>query len=201
MGIYRRILRINVALAGVAAWTMVGCGPANNGLPETVTIDLPDGTTQVTTLGSGVISFADSRWEFFQTGSATQSIPFVTIVFGDQGQLEAFENNTIAANIFGTTILFDGERHPAAQPGLTYAAATFGAETSDSQGFAFEGRFTGFAAGLEAATGSSTASGTFDADDINTVRGTFEFTSRVTLLNIPEGNVDMSINYVGRRVE
>jgi len=179
---------------------VAGCGGANNGLSRTRTVELPDGTSVQTTLGSGVISFADSTWEFLQTGPAGQNVPFMTIRFGPDGELEAFENNTLASDIFGSTILFDGSRHPTSIQGVTYAAATYGAETADSTGFAFEGQLTGFLGGLTAASATATASGTFDGQDIDTVRGTFSFTSRMTLVSIPGGDLDLEFNFIGRRV-
>lgn len=179
---------------------IAGCGSSTNGLPSTVTVELPDGSAEVVTLGSGVVSFADSRWQFYQTSAAAQGVPFAIVRFGPEGELEAFEDNTIASSIFGSEIIFDGAKHPTTQQGLSYAAATFGAQTSDSQGFAFEGRLTAFAAMLEAANATASAVGEFDGDDINTVRGTFTFSSRMTLLDIPEGNMDLSFDFMGTRI-
>lgn len=176
---------------------VVGC---SNGLPSSVDVELPDGSVVQTTLGSGVISFADSKWQFFRTTGSGQGAPFVTIVFGPNGELAAFEENTIASEIFGTEVIFDGASHPTNQVGLTYAAATFGASTADATGFTFEGRVTAFAAGINAANATASASGTFDGDDVNTVTGTFRFRSEVTLLDIPEGNIEDTYNFIGRRV-
>lgn len=195
-----RSLRLaGVVLVPFALVVIGGCG--GNDLAQSATIELPDGTTQDATLGSGVVSFANSRWQFFQTGPSSQGAAFATIRFGPDGELEAFEENTIASNIFGNTILFDGERHPTNQQGLSYEAGTYGAATADARGFAFEGAVTAFAAGLQAASATASAQGEFQNDDINTVRGTFEFSSRVTLLDIPEGNIDMSFEFIGQRVE
>ncbi|MHC5108700.1 MAG: hypothetical protein ACYTHJ_02330 [Planctomycetota bacterium] len=191
-----RLIKL-IAVGFVFALGMAGCNP-RNGLPATVDVELPDGTVVETTLGSGVISFADSSWQFFRTSN--QNTPFVTVVFGSDGELVAFEDNTIATSIFGDTILFDGTEHPTSQAGLSYAAATFGAQTSDAQGFAFDGEVTAFAAGIQAAEATASASGEFDGDDVDTVRGTFTFSSRVTLLDIPEGNLDDEFTFIGRRV-
>lgn len=184
----------------VLASTLIGCGPTNNGLPPEVTVTLPDGTEAPVTLGSGVISLADSRWQFYRASGSGQGAVFVTIRFGSEGQLAAFEDNTIAANIFGDTILFDGARYPTALSGVSYAAATYGAESSDETGFAFEGRLTGFAAGLEAATGTASAVGEFDPEDADTMHGTFSYKTEVTLINLPEGNQEDEFEFVGRRV-
>ena len=169
-------------------------------MPAAVTVELPDGTEVRATQGSGVISFANTEWDFFAVAGNAQGAAFVRLVFGSNGELTAFENNTLASNIFGSTILFDGARHNTTQQGLQYAAATFGAETSDATGFAFEGVVTAFAAGFEAATANASAMGEFDPDDPDIIRGTFSFSSRVTLLDIPEGNQDFDLNYEGRRV-
>lgn len=204
----RRALRTAnlVALSAIASLLTLGCS-GGTGLPETITVELPDGSEVQTTMGSGVISFADSSWQFFRTaGSSAQGLLFVVVRFGPNGELTAFENNTLASEIFGTEILFDGQRHNTTQQGLQYAAATYGAATSDAHGFTFEGRLTAFVAVLgQAANAVATASGEFDGDDINTVRGTFTFESHVTLnaFNlVPEEYVDTeeSFNFIGHRV-
>ena len=178
----------------------LGCAGGSGGsLPETVTVELPDGTSVEVEQGAGAPSLANSTWEFFQTTSAGQSIPFVTITFGPEGNLERFENNTLASEIFGDTILFDGARHNTTQKGLTYVAATFGAETTDASGFTFEGRLSAFAGPIEAATATATASASYDADDPDTVVGTFSFSSRVTISSVPEGDIDLQFDIIGHR--
>jgi len=189
-----------VVLTGLFGAISVGCGTQANRLPESVSVELPDGTSVNVTLGAGVASLANSSWRFFVTGDASQSNPFVEISFGPNGELERFDNNTIADEIFGATILFDGDRHSTEQQGLSYAAATYGAETSDATGFAFEGRMTLFAAGITAATATAQASGSFDPDDPDTMYGAFAFTSEVTIASIPEGNVDLAFGYVAHRI-
>ncbi len=180
---------------------LTGCGGATgSGLPETVTVELPDGTTVEVDQGAGVPSLANTIWELFQTTGAGQSLPFVTISFGPEGELERFENNTIASEIFGDTIIFDGSRHNTTQKGLTYAAATFGAETSDSSGFTFEGRLSAFAGPIQAADATATAVATYDPDDPDTVVGTFSFSSRVTVSSVPEGDIDLEFGIIGHRV-
>ena len=185
------------AMFGLCA--MVGCG-ARQDVPSDVTVELPDGTEVRATLGSGVVSLADTEWDFFHVAPSGQGAPFVRLCFGPNGELASFENSTIAQGIFGSTVLFDGVRHNTTQAGLQYVAATYGAETADSTGFAFEGRMTAFAAGLEAAHATASAIGEFDADDANVMRGIFTFSSRVTLLDYPEGNQDSELSFLGRRV-
>ncbi len=189
-----------VGAMGLTFLTVNGCGgPANNGLASEVTVQLPDGTSTTATLGSGVIALADSSWEFFTTAINGQGVPFVVITFGPNGELTEFNDNTLGADIFGSTILFDGARHNTAQSGLQYAAATFGAQTSDATGFTLAADISVFAVGLEAATATATATGMFDANDPDVMTGTFDFVSTVTLLDIPEGNQNISISFLGRR--
>src|SRR3989304_4098588 len=138
-------LRNGMVVTASLCLSLVGCGSGSTGLPDTVTIELPDGTTVEAAQGTGAPSLGNSRWEFFRSSNPAQSIAFVTINFGPDGNLESFEENTIAREIFGDTIHFDGQRHNTAQKGLQYAAATVGAETADAGGFAFEGRLTAFA--------------------------------------------------------
>ena len=153
-------------------------------------------------MGSGVISLADSDWDFFRGTGDPGGAAFVRVRFGSDGNLESFLDNTIASEIFGSEIVFDGQRHATAQPPLEYAAATYGAETSDSTGFTFEGRLSAYAAGFEAATATATAMAEFDDSDPNIVRGTFSFTSQVLLFAemFPQGNMDDEFLFVGRRV-
>jgi len=198
-----RVLRTEMVcvLIAVIATAAGGCGSRGAaGVPDSVTVQLPDGTEVQATLGAGVPSLADSEWRFFRTAGTAQSIPFVTIAFGAEGNLAAFENNTIATEVFGATIVFDGDRHDTSQPGVEYAAATYGAETSDATGFAFEGRLTAFAGPLQVATATASASGTFDPDDPDTMTGTFAFSTRVSLSAIPEGDLDEEFTFIAHRV-
>ncbi len=169
-------------------------------MPDTVAVELPDGTTANVTMGAGVASLADSTWQFYQSFGSGQSLPFLVISFGPEGNLAAFENNSIAPEIFGDTIYFDGERHATAQTGLSYAAATYGAETSDAMGFAFEGRLTAFAASIQVAQATASASGTFAADDPDTMTGTFAITTEVTVTSMPEANIDESFAFIAHRI-
>lgn len=198
-----RFLRtgLTILLSGVFVLSIAGCGGIAGNLPGEVTVLLPDGTTQTVTLGAGVPSLANSTWQFSQSFSAGQTVVFLTISFGAQGNLERFDGNTIAPEIFGDTILFDGMRHSTNQPGLSYTAGTYGAETSDAMGFTFEGRLTAFAAGLVAANAKAIASGVFDSEDPNTMSGTFSITTEVTITSIPEANVNETFPFVARRIQ
>ncbi len=180
---------------------LTGCGlGGGNDLPSSVTVEFGDGSTAEVGKGDGVPSLKNSTWDFFRTASNGQGTVFVTVVFDEKGGLSRFENSTIASEIFGSTIKFDGIRHNTTQQGLQYVGATYGAPTSDATGFGFEGRVKAYAAGLEAATATASAWGQFDPDDSNIIRGEFAFTSRVTLLSIPEGNQDEEWTYIGHRV-
>lgn len=190
-----------ITVATVFTWGVLGCGAGRSGLPSEVTIVLPDDTSVTVDEGSGAPSLADSSWQFFRTAGNAQSTAFATVNFGADGNLESFEDSQLAPEIFGDTVIFDNSRRPTKQPGLQYAAATYGAETSDASGFTFEGRLTAFAVGLQAGSGTASASGTFDPDDSDTVHGTFLFSSRVTLIDLPNANRDDEFTFVGRRVK
>ena len=185
-----------IVLAVAFTLAMAGCG-AGGSLPDSVEVQLPDGTTQTVTLGAGVPSLADSTWVFFEGGG----LPFMTITFGPNGELTKFEDNTLASEIFGDTIYFDGETHQTNQPGLSYSAATYGAQTADAIGFAFEGRISAFAAGLKAAEATASATGTFDLDNPDRMTGVFSFTSQVTITSIPGANLDEEFEFVAERVD
>lgn len=194
--VHRAIRYIVVPVAFVLG--VAGCGAGNNGLPDEVTIELPDGSTVSADKGSGAEALANTRWSFVRSADNAQGARFVTVQFNEDGNLERFDDNTIASGIFGDSIQFDGDRHDTLQPGLTYGAATYGAQTNDATGFSFAARFTAFAAGLQAAHGEATATGTFDPDDPTVLRGTFYFKTEVTLIDYPEGNQEDTITFVAR---
>jgi hypothetical protein len=180
-----------------------GCGN-RNAVPETVTVQLPDGTSTTATLGAGVPSLADSTWEFYVTGNlenpAAQSLPFLVITFGPEGELTRFDGNTFSPEIFGDTIYFDGENHATSQQGLSYTAGTYGAETADASGFSFVGRLTAFAAGFTAANATITATGTFDSEDPDTMTGELTFSVRATVDFIPNADMDAGYAFIAHRV-
>ncbi|RME41994.1 MAG: hypothetical protein D6788_00010 [Planctomycetota bacterium] len=198
----RMILRIVLCTVVIlfVHTVVTGCGFAAS-LPDTVTVTLPDGSTAEVDQGAGVPSLANTTWDFFNTGQAGQNLAFVRIHFDENGALSSFENNTIAQEIFGSTIRFDGQRHDTTQKGIAYEASTFGAETSDGSGFAFEGRMFAFVAGIKAGEASASAQGVFDAADPNLMTGTFTFPTEVTLINIPEANISDSFAFLARRVQ
>jgi len=199
---HTKSLRLMGAVAvGVLAFTlMTGC--TGSTLPETVTITLPDGTQTEATLGSGVLSLADTTWSFYQ-GSTITGTPFVTITFGPDGELTAFEDNTISPEIFGDTIYFDGQNHATAFPGLSYSAATYGAESSDATGFSFIGQLDAFAVILgQVADGVAEATGTFDANDPNLMTGEFSFDIIITaeIPGVALEDVSSSFSYIAQKV-
>jgi hypothetical protein len=165
-----------------------------------VSVELPDGTTVTADKGAGAPALANTTWNFYRGSATAQRAVFLTIAFGDDGNLERFDNNTLASQIFGDTIVFDGARHNTNQPGVTYSAATYGAQTADATGFTFAGRFTGFAAGFQAANGQASATGTFDPDDPSMMRGVFYFKTEVTLIDLPEGNQEDEFNFTAELV-
>lgn len=202
MKIETRWVRWTLAAVTFSAVVLAGCGSGGGAgtLPSTITIDLPDGTSVEVEQGGGAASLANTTWQFFRVASSGQGLAFATISFGPEGNLERFDDNTFASEIFGDTILFDGAVHTTAQQGLSYSAATFGAETSDATGFTLEGRLSAFAAGIPAANATASATASFDGDDPDTVIGTFTFESHVTIASIPGGDVEDEFPFVGRRV-
>ena len=198
-----RIVRKALSIATAVAFILLaaGCG-VQGGLPDEVTIELPDGTEVQAVLGSGVASLENSSWQFFAMSGSAQGPPFAVISFGPQGNLAAFNDNTLAREIFGDQILFDGMVHNTTQPGISYSAATYGAETSDATGFAFEGLLNAFAAGFKAAEGTASASGSFDPDDPNTMTGTFAYAFDILIERpgVPVSDQEDSFGFIAHRV-
>ncbi len=191
-----------ISLAALTFTAIAGCGSRGGGLPSTVTIELPDGTETQATLGAGVLSLANTKWQFFHASGSAQGPAFVTIAFGPAGNLQAFEDNTFASEYFGSTILFDAERHSTSQAGLTYFAATYGAETSDASGLAFEGLLNAFTAGIKVASARATASGTFDPDDPDTMTGEFAFVVDILVSSpgVPSDTQEQAFSFIAHRV-
>lgn len=189
-------LRYGLVTATCLSLSLVGCGFRNSNRPETVTIELPDGTIVEVEQGSGAASLANSQWQFFRIVGSTEAL-VATIHFGPAGNLESFTENTFSPEIFGDTILFDGQRHSTTQQGLEYTAVTFGA--GNASGFTFEGQLVAFFSGITAATATATATATYVAGDPDTVEGTFAFFVNVLIPVIPE-IPDDTFAFVGRRV-
>lgn len=193
----RGIPVIALAIILIAA----GCNAGTNGLPTTIEVELPDGTTVNVEAGGGAAKLADSTWDFINTANAGQGLPFVRIVFGENGNLSRFENSLLTQDVFGADVVFDGQRRATQQKGLEYAANTFGAQTADGTGFSFEGRLTAFFAGIQVGLGTASAIGTFDPDDPDTMTGTFTFTSSLTIpIEIPNAEQDIEFTFVARRI-
>lgn len=190
-----------VCVTALLTLLIPGCWGQNNGLSPAVTLELPNGTTVTARAGTGAPSLANSSWQLFRASDTAQAAPVVALRFGSGGKLVGFDNATIVNELFGSTIRIDGRRHNTPQPGLQYAATTYGAETEDSTGIAFKGRVVGFFAGIQAAYANATASATFDEGDPTTMRGTFSFTTRVTITSIAGANQDDTFPFVARRVE
>jgi hypothetical protein len=195
-----RVFRM-IGILGVAALAtavLTGCGGSS--LPSTVIVDLPDGTSVEVEEGAGVASLTNTSWRFFRSTGAAQGLPFLTISFGPEGNLAGFSNNTIAPEVFGPEILFDGEQHATAMDGVTYAASTYGAETVDGSGFAFAGRMTAWFGPIVAGEATATATGTFDPDDPNTMTGTFAYTTEINFVEIPGAEMDEEFFFIAHKV-
>ncbi len=204
MASQNRIFRLSVTLclSFLCAGIFTGCGgAAANAIPETTVVELPDGTTQEVTLGAGVASLADSTWTFNQDLGGGSFVRFATVSFGPEGNLTSFEDNTLAPEIFGDTLFFDGEVHATSQQGLSYTAGTFGAETNDATGFTFAGILAAFAAGFEVATGNADATGTFDADNPDRMTGAISIKTNVSFPGFEEANVDDTFDFFGVRID
>ncbi len=167
-------------LIAIVVFTFIalsGCSSRGSTLPSTVIVELSDGTSVEAEAGSGAASLADSVWEFRNAAGAA----FVTIRFGPNGNVEAFENNTIAQEFLGSTVVFDGQRHDTDVQLLEYAAATYGAQTADEMGFSFQGQMAVFAPILgKVAWGQADSIGERDPDDPNIMTGDFSFSFTVS---------------------
>jgi len=62
------------------------------------------------------------------------------------------------------------------------------------------GRLTAFAAGFTAANATITTTGTFDAEDPETMTGELNFSVRATVDFIPNANMDEGYAFIARRV-
>ena len=182
---------------------VAGCAQSRSTLPSTVEVELPDGTSVSVEQGSGVASLANSAWEFTDANGQA----FVIIRFGPKGELTKFEDNTIASDILGTTLLFDGETHDTGVPPVQYTAATFGAETTTGTGFGFQGLLSASVPIIgSVGSGEASATGTFSATDSNVMTGTFTYAFEVNSslpFEIPfsTDNLNGTIRFTATRVE
>ncbi len=178
-----------------AALLVSGCGTTANSLPQTTEVLLPDGSVVTAARGEGPKELAGKQLSLRAVApSAGQSANFIRLVMNENGGISAFEDNTIAPEIFGSTIILDGRPHPTLQPGLSYAGAVYGAVSSDGKGFTFQAKIQAFAAGVLAATAEAGVQAEFI--DAETVGGVFDYKTVVTLVDIPEGNQSGSIEFV-----
>jgi len=196
-----RVFRITgfLVVAAFAVFVLGGCGTSAT-LPATVLIELPDGTVTEAGEGAGVGSLANTTWIFFRVISPTSRQQFLTISFGRNGNLEGFSDNTIAPEIFGADVYFDGEMHPTTLDGVTYAASTYGAETADGNGFAFAGRMTAWFGPVVVGEATANATGNFDTLDPDTMTGTFAFTTELNFFEIPEAELDEEFPFIAHRL-
>ncbi len=162
-----RIAASALSLASLIALT--GCFGSVS--PSTFDLVLPDGTTVTVSPGSVVESLANSAWALTDAAGT----PIVTIRFGAAGNLERFENNTIAGGVLGSTLIFDGRRHDTDIPLVEYEAVAFGAPASDT-GFVFHAEISALAPLVgEVAAGFADASGEVDPEtDIMTGELSFD---------------------------
>jgi hypothetical protein len=176
---------------------LTSCGN-NANLPQSLEVTLPSGIEMNAQAGTGPASLANTEWRVYRVVNDAQGTPFLTLIFNEEGSISEFADNTIAPQIFGDTIILDGERHPTAQEGLTYAAAAYGTESDDGSEIAFKVRLRGFAAGLLAATGEASAQATRIDED--TMEGTFYYKTEVTIVDIPGANQEETLDFRAEQV-
>lgn len=153
------------------AW-LAGCGTRAT-LPSEVDITLPDNTKVGSRQGVGPQSLANTEWSFYR---ATDNALLTRVRFNaDGGVAELYDNFALAPSVFGQTVTADGKSHATSTQGLTYTAASYGAE--NESGFSFQLRALAYFNGLEVGNGSAFASGTHDGQRME---GTFGFKSQVT---------------------
>jgi hypothetical protein len=176
---------------------LTSCGN-NANLPQALEVTLPSGIVTNAQVGTGPASLANSEWRVYRVANNAQGTPFLTLIFNEDGGISEFADNSIAPQIFGDTIILDGQRHPTTQEGLTYAAAVYGTESDDGSEIAFEVRLRGYAASLVAATGEASAQATRIDED--TMEGTFYYKTEVTIVDIPGANQEETLNFRAERV-
>ena len=181
------LLVATVCMAGM----LIGCGAGGTSFPEKTQLELLDGTLIDADRDGGAPSLASSAWDFFrQNDNGTPGLFLVHIEFGPDGNLTGFEENTLAAEVFGQTIILDGERHDTTQEGVSYAGATYGGEAET--GLGFEVRVAAYYSAFQVAEGYASAIGEFTDED--TIEGMFTFRTEVSDLAEsfvgPEANQD-----------
>jgi hypothetical protein len=176
---------------------LTSCGN-NASLPQSVELTLPSGIVLEARFGSGPASLANTEWRVYRVAPNAQDTPFLTLIFNEEGGISEITDNSIAPQIFGDTILLDGQRHPTTQEGLTYAAAVYGTESDDGSEIAFDLRLRGYVAGVLAATGEASAQAMRIDEDA--MEGTFHYKTEVTIVDIPGANQEETLNFRAQRL-
>jgi hypothetical protein len=177
---------------------IVGCG--DPGVPESMMLQLPDGSTVEADLGSGAATLANSTWQFVNatdTGSETLAL---TLSFGDDGELLGVADSPLLQPLFGDAIQLDGKRHATRQAGVQNAAGAYTTESEDGEEVAIGGLAIAYVAGIEGGKANVLAFATFDEGGTDILRGHVAFSTRVTLLEIEGADVNESLNFIGFRV-
>lgn len=209
----------------VVAGVMVlatGCfGPPN--LPEELDVVLPGGVTQASQRGTGPTNLAGDTWAArratppegtadepaespyggligsgFLTRPEPDDLMFRVVVADDGRATRVTDNFFYLRDVFGPTFVLDGAFHPAATPGINYAADSFGATVDDQFGIAIpvEVRFFGLPVG----TATVYAWGTVAGDQL-----TGQFGYSIDLEPIPDlllgSGADQYPFYADRDVE
>lgn len=185
------------ALSLVALIALTGCGFG----PQTFAFELPDGTILIVPSRSGPESLANSAWALIDAATGTT---IVTIRFGPAGNIERFENNTIAQDVLGSTLIFDGRRHDTSIPLVEYEAVAFGAPIS-ATGFVFHAEMTALAPLVgEVASGVADVSGEVDPETdimMGTLSFEFELSSLASrFVDVPEESLTGEFVFTATRV-
>ena len=110
----------------------------------------------------------------------------VKVAFGLGGEISrVFENTLYFPDILGSELVADGSIHPAAIPGMTYAAGSFGAASGED--FGFVGPLNVWLTGIKVGTGSAYAHGTIQGDRLI---GTFGYVTQILVQDSPLGSGD-----------
>lgn len=162
-----------------------GCfGPPN--LPDEVDVVLPGGVVRTSQKGTGPTNLAGDTWAArratppegtsdepaespyggligsgFLTRPEPDDLMFRVVVADDGRATRVTDNFFYLRDVFGPTFVLDGAFHPAATPGISYGADSFGAAVDDQFGIAIpvEVRFFGLPVGTATVYAWGTVSG------------------------------------------
>jgi hypothetical protein len=172
--------KVSLFLVGLTLVVLTGCGASTSpNLPDSLTITMPNGSTQTVNLGSGPAALANSTWACYRVTDNTTLL--ARLEFGADGKILRIYDNTFLPEQIGTEFTPDGLVHSLAIYGVEYAAGSFG--ISVGQDFGFSVPINAWFLGTQVVSGTVYGSGTVGT---NSFTGKIGYTAQIYQTSITQ---------------